>query len=244
MDILEDRELTLKRYEELYALAKSEFVSEIQRFDAIEQKTTRYSTLLLVLLGIGSVGLDRFAQLTAGPHGLLSWAFLGFYMTAFLCAVTAQLLFLRALSVQFVPAPPAGQRLVQHFVTNRYIDAIFSLAMRYTAETSQLREILGRKARGAVIGYGFMLATLAFGVAGGLTYVSLRVEWMSMKPKQARGTLPPDTQQPSEVEPSVSRPRSDVEPNPEVEAPPFEEVQRGIEGGFRRRKKEDGTGGK
>ena len=56
-------ELRIKKYEELYAVAKKSLEDELSRFERIENKVGRYFTGLAILLGFSAALLGRAAHL-------------------------------------------------------------------------------------------------------------------------------------------------------------------------------------
>jgi hypothetical protein len=126
----EPEELAIKRYEELYALAKSLYAAEHQRFDAAEAKVGRYLSFLVILFGLGAAAAGQVASVIKGPKDLTGWIFVIAYSLFAASIIGALVAFLRTLSTQTVSGPVLNDALLEHFQQNRYIDVIYSLTLR------------------------------------------------------------------------------------------------------------------
>jgi len=218
-EINERDEFKIKRWEELLALVKLGYEQAIRRWDTVEEKTTKYATLLGVIVAAAAVSFSDVAQLVQRPHNWLTVLFLAAYLCLALTAVAAFVCFLRALKQQTIDEPPLGRTLLEHVAANNYVDVLYSMSVSFVVTTEQVNGIVATKARDALWGYRFLRVALVFAILSTVAYLAVKTREEMTRPS----TVP--------VSPAPAATPSDTSPNPAVTAPPAQSFQRGIESG-------------
>lgn len=172
--IEEPEEFSLKRYEELFRFAKGGFDLEQERFSAAESKVERYVSLLVLVLGAGTViGVREFsAVLKELEHGtVFHWTFVISYGIFYITSILALFTFLRAVSMREIRMLPVDRSMADHFHKNRYIDVLSSLSHRFLEAAEHNRERVGEKYRAASLGFKLLEVALLMAVVSTASYV-------------------------------------------------------------------------
>ena len=200
------------------------------RWDAVEEKTMKYLTLLGVIVAAAAFGgVDEVARALAQRRNWLDWMFVLASGGVGVFAVGAFVCFVRALRLQTIMEPPLGRDLVSHVATHNYVDVLYSMSVRFVDITEQLDASTAKKARSAVWGYRGLVAVLICAIISTVAYMAIKTgDEMRSKPTP---TNQPGSQQTTPSGPSAPPARpSSTSPNPSVSAPAGQTFTKGIEG--------------
>jgi hypothetical protein len=223
LEIEEDPEYKIKRWEELLALVKLGNDQARERWDAIEEKTMKYATLLGVIVAAGAIGgFGEVARVLGHRRDWLDGVFLFAYGSVGVVAVAAFICFVWALRLQTITEPPLGRSLLGHVASHNYVDVLYSMSVRFVETTEQLNDGSARKTRWAAWGYRGVLAVLVCAIISTVAYVAIKTR------DEVRQNPPTTNQSHPSARPAEPSPTS---PNPNVSAPAGQTFQKGIEGG-------------
>ncbi len=210
-------ERAVKKYEQLFSLAKEAWSGDIARLDAAESRASRLVPLPTFVAGLLAAGFDHFLEALKSPKAV-AHVFVATYLVAAVLNTIAFWSFFRALTVSRVLMLPLDGSVEAHFKKNLYVDSIASMTARYFEAARDMRSRVDAKPRWVRMGFGwFTIALLVAGVA-----LASYAVWQSGEP--ASGGLVRNEQQEQASPPAQPSP---VEPNPAVTAPKFVEVERG-----------------
>jgi hypothetical protein len=219
-------ELALKKYEDLYRVARDAYSADLQRLEAAEVKATRYVSLLALILGLNAAGFGEFlAKLVMWPrsHAPATAAFLASYVLLSACNGAAFWCFFRTLSVRKVLAPPADESVVGFYREHRYVDVVFAMARRFLEATGRMRQHVDAKL--TLVRFGFRW--LAAGLLAAVICLSSFTIMKATEDKMPHDDTQP-TQSPAPAATTETSSPSAAEPNPAVTAPQFVELERGL----------------
>lgn len=94
----ETPELRMKKWEELYALTKEQMSKLEERFDAVEEKSTRHFGLLAVLLGAVGIGLEKLVLVINGTCSLMGSLFVILYVVLAIAILAAMVMYLLSMN--------------------------------------------------------------------------------------------------------------------------------------------------
>lgn len=161
----EDRDLTIKRIESLHEVATRTYSRQIERYDQIETKTWRHFALLAFLLGTLTVGIPTFVKTARAASGWWQTAFVGSYVGMLAAGVVALAAITWALRYRKVKSEPFSEKVVQDFLSRRYLDELLSLSKGLRKARSWNGDVLDSKLTAAKVGYVSTVVALIFGVA-------------------------------------------------------------------------------
>lgn len=157
---LERDQFTIKKFEELYFLSKSELDKEVARFRHIEEKATRHFSLLVVLLSLVAVGLPEYVAIVKSRSSMWHWMFVFVYPLLTMCVGGSILFYMRSIAFGRRRNIILNDEMFQHFKNNRYIDVIYSLSKRNAEDLTANRQVTETKIDQAIIAFRFASACL------------------------------------------------------------------------------------
>lgn len=172
----EDRNLTIKRIEQLHELATRTYSRQIERYDQIETKVWRHFALLAFLLGTLTVGIPTFAKTAEAASGWWKFGFVGSYVGMLLAGVVALVAITWALRYREVKAEPFSEQVIQDFLSRRYLDELLSLSKGLRKAHSWNGDVLESKLTAAKIGYVSTCVAFTFGVATIGLYLGIELQ--------------------------------------------------------------------
>lgn len=225
LEVVEPDDLKVKRWEELLALVKLGHEHAQSRWESVEEKTTKYATLLGVVLAASAVGFGEVAQIVGTQRDWLHTLFVASYGAVAVFGVLAFVCLLLALRVQSVLYPPLNRQLLGHVASHNYVDVLYSMSIRFVESTENLNQGHETKSRWAARGFYGLQVVLVCAIISSAAYVALKArDEMTKNSASSQGT-PTIAVAPVPAKPSPSS------PNPNVSAPAGETFKKGIEGG-------------
>jgi hypothetical protein len=101
-------------YELLYAYARMSYDDEKKRLDEAEVKAARLFPLIVLLLGVGSVGIKEVAT-AVERFTYASLIFLAPYACFYLTSMGSIFAFLRAIAIARVKSPSIDRNVIEYF---------------------------------------------------------------------------------------------------------------------------------
>ena len=169
-------ELELKKYEELYALSKSELEKAHSRFTSVEEKATRHFSLLVVLLGFVSIGLPEYVAVVKSQVSCWHKLFVFLYPFLALNVLVSIFFYMRAILFTRYKNIVLNQEMFSFFKKNRYIDVLFALSKRNANDTTILNKATDRKLRKANLAFKFTHASLVLMVLTIILYIIIKLQ--------------------------------------------------------------------
>jgi len=169
-------EFTIKKFEELYALSKSELDREITRFSHVEEKATRHFSLLVVLLSFVAIGVPEYVAIVKSLNNLWRWLFLFVYPLLTMCVECSIFFYMRSIDFQWFGQMTLDDAMYEHFKGNRYVDVIFSLSKLNTELVKTNRAITEMKLDRANIAYRFAFGCLILVFVAIVLYVTIKLQ--------------------------------------------------------------------
>ena len=174
----EPDELKLKRYEALYRFAQESFRLERERFSAAESKVQRFASLLVLILGLGSVvGVREVASVLKDPSEAApeQWAFAIFYALFYLAVIFSLLTFIQAVSLREIRVLPTDRSIEDHFREHCYVDILSSLSHRLLEAADHNRRCVEEKYRVASKGFKALQIALVAAILSTVSYLLILV---------------------------------------------------------------------
>jgi hypothetical protein len=170
----ESNEQRQKRYEELYRYARTTYDDERKHVDEAEAKVARFFPLIVLLLGIGSIGVkDSLGIIKASPRA--GSIFLIPYFFFYVTSISYIFAFLRTTSIWWSKSPSIDDTVIKYFNKNQYIDIIYSYShefLNYARETSKIAE---RKYKSLNLAYYLLIAAVALSCVSTIGYVIMQM---------------------------------------------------------------------
>jgi hypothetical protein len=229
-------ELRVKKFEELYALAKSAFRSDTERLSAAEEKASRYLSVLALVLGLNAAGFHEFIAHATPPYRLSSGIFLSCYIAVSVCNGLAVWHLFHALAVTKVFALPVDQLLLDHFWSNKYEDAIYGMTRSYLDATGGMRKHVDAKLGWVRLGFRWLSTALILSVICIASFTVMKAGEKKMTDNDAPNQAAPTAPAASDAAPGPSDSASggasvtSEGPNPAVTGPKFVQLDRGEHG--------------
>ena len=153
----EPEENRLKKFEELYAYAKHRLDDERARFERIDNKVSRYFSVLTVFLGFFAVSMGRSVQVFERLESIQAWGFTIAYGLIGVLIFLSFISFYRALKLQDIKTVEMNEVLIEHYVKHRYVDVLFSVSNAMVGIIKSNRAIIDDKVDKAKFGYHCIL---------------------------------------------------------------------------------------
>lgn len=158
------------KVDELYSLAKTAYANAERRFDDADTKTSRYMSVLFVILGVLTISVDRY-RLIAKIESIENYLFSLFAALFYASAITAMVYLIRALRIQKVTTLKVDDSLSQYFERFSRDAAIYGLAKAYLSAANKFQDRTKDKLELAKKGFGLMLISMALGVLAAIAYL-------------------------------------------------------------------------
>lgn len=155
-------EPSIKKYEELYKLSKEGLDEELSRFRRLDEKASRYFTVLSILLVALSLAGWFALDLFLPPSNILDWLCLSTAIPVFLCCLVALYFIFSVLRTQPLTKFPVDNELLQFFNKHRYLDILYALTRGNINAVAENRAITDRKTRRLTWGYRFIVVLIIF----------------------------------------------------------------------------------
>jgi len=232
-------ELRIKKFEELYALAKSALAADNERLADAEVKASRYFSVLALVLGLNAAGFQDFLATIRETSSASSVIFVLSYTAGSVCNGLAVWHLFRALAVTKIFALPVDKSLLDHFWSHRYEDAIYGMTKEYLDSTQGMRKHVDEKLGWVRLGFRWLSCALIAAVICVASFTVMKSEENKMTDNEAQNQpAPAPAPAPApEASPApapsggdstggTSEPAS-AGPNPAVSGPKFVQLDRG-----------------
>lgn len=214
--------------QELYKLARDAYTTAEKRFDDAEGKIHRYLSILFVVMGLATIGVDKFRSIVfvaAIPNivfGIFTAMFYTFGLVAF-CY------FVRALRVQIVRSLKLDKSVVVYFGKYTLSESLKGLAPAFFTAAGAFQHGTQQKLNWAFRGFRCLLLAVAFAVAMTASYFFIHtpMEKMMTISNDSRGDGNGTESQPVPTPEPVSDPSQAEEDASQL----FEDLQKSFEGG-------------
>lgn len=220
----------LKKYEELYNLTKKGLSEELEAIRQLEEKSSRYLSVVGIVLGVSTLGL-KFVIETILPcktflDDIVVTVLVIFLILTFITIVTLFTVFrTRGLS-HF----PINHELVEFFDQYNYLDSIFALTRGNIDAVLMNRKVRLDKIRR--LSYGYILMLWSIGTLALFTCSIIARPYFNSPLSTNRSQTMTDDQQGKPSDPTPSAPNSSgspaPKPNPTVKPPTYDTIQRGM----------------
>lgn len=168
--------LKVRRYEELYRLARETYATELQRFDAVESKADRYLAYLLGILGIAALKIGDFIDIALTcPATVGSILFMLAYSTLGIVSFVALCYLRPAVDVRKLTGPSVDNTLPDHFRHYIYVDVIYSTALSFFDWARDARETNDRKIAAIRKTYRLLAVVLVSAAVAVATFILLKI---------------------------------------------------------------------
>ena len=218
----------VKKYEELYELTKNGLADELEGIRQLEEKASRYLSVMGVLLGISSLGVKLVIEVILPAKTFFDGLVTGFLVVFLLLAFCTILTLFTVFKTKGLSHFPIKDELIEFFNKNNYLDSIFALTRGNINAVQTNRSVRLDKIRRLSYGYILMIWSIAFLALFTCSLIARPyVKNWTTKPLVTRSSSMGDEQQnkpseskPSESKPSETKPSSSAEPKPDVSVQP------------------------
>ena len=146
-----------------------------ERFDAVEEKSTRHFGLLAVLLGAVGIGLEKLVLIINGTCSFMGTIFIILYVVLAALILAAMVMYLLSMNYNKLKDLPMRRTLVEHFKKHRYVDVLTSLSQGNLDAIAENSSTLKTKLWYGKHSYNLTKIVLALSVLVGILYVLLRI---------------------------------------------------------------------
>lgn len=149
-----------KKYEELFALTKEGLTEEIDRFKRVDDKASRYLSIVSILMVIFGFGFRPIVELSGGTSGFSFWILVTIAFCFLFSTVLAIWLLFSTLKIQALLKFPMTLDLLPFFQKNTYLDIISALSRENIKATLQNRVSTDRKTQALTKAYRLMMTAI------------------------------------------------------------------------------------
>lgn len=225
-------ELRIKKFEELYTLAKSALLTDNERLAAAEEKASRYFSVLALALGLNAAGFQDFLATVLSIRSVSSLLFVLSYAVGSICNAFAVWHLFRALAVTKVLALPVGNSLLDHFWKHAYEDAIYGMTKEFLDATRRMRKHVDAKLGRVRHGFRWLSGAMLAAVICIASFTVMRTEEKGMTDNEQTptpATAPSPAPASSAADSGSASEPASAGPNPAVGGPKFVELDRGAD---------------
>lgn len=158
-----------KKTTELYSLAKTAYENAERRFDDADVKTSRYMSVLFIVLGVLTVSVDRFRSIFEIESGW-NFAFSLFATFFYMSGITSLVYFILALRIQTVTTLKLDNSLADYMGKYTYNDAVYGLGQAFLRSADRFQKRTKEKLTLARRGFSFMAISLVLAVLAAVSY--------------------------------------------------------------------------
>jgi hypothetical protein len=177
----------MKKYQELYLLAKEVYQEDLRRLDLVTHKSIRFLTILSFLIGLATYFGKWMLTTMLPPQGLIEWIFLFVAVLLFLTLIAAWLANFHVLRIEKVFSIPLDERTRTFFLKNREIDIYYAMSKTIERAYSKNRAIRNIKARYVSLGHKLILCSLGFFVI--ISILGVTLIWSNGRTEERRSTM-------------------------------------------------------
>lgn len=159
-----------EKVKELYSLAKSAYSNAERRFDDADTKTSRYMSVLFVVLGVLTISVDRFRSITE-VQSVVNFLFSLFAIFFYVSGIVSLCYLIRALRIQQVTTLKVDDSLISYVHKYSYEAAIIGLTKAHLTAAGKFQDRTKAKLKLAKKGFSFMAISLALGVLAAISYM-------------------------------------------------------------------------
>ena len=220
----------MKKYEELYQLAKEDFAAEVERLTRVEGKATALLSVLTLLIGIYGLLTEWALTNVLPPEVWQEWAIVILAGMIVLGSATSWVYVFRVLTVDHRPILSVDKSVISFYDENALVDIYYAMAKRISQGAGKNRVLLKKKAQRLTMGYyslvisGLLIVLLVM-VSGSYAWSTSEKSETSIEimQKEANGEngMSGNDQNNNEGQPTEST----QEPNRDIEAPELQYVQ-------------------
>ena len=134
-------------------LSKEVLNEELDRFNRIDEKASKYLTILTFLIGVYGFFCNWIIKDLLPPTSILSWSLLVVGGILFIAVSTSWVLIFWVLRQRVVIKIPLDDEMLNFFHDNRLVDIYYTLAKGNKDALKENRAVTGRKAR--ILDYGY-----------------------------------------------------------------------------------------
>jgi hypothetical protein len=220
----------LKKYEELYELTKNGLADELEGLRQLEEKASRYLSVMGILLGISSIGVKVVIETILPTKTFFDNVVTLTLFLFLILAFSTILILFTVFKTRELSHFPINAELIQFFTEHNFLDSIFALTRGNVQAVETNRSVRLDKIRRLSYGYILMIWAIAFMAM--FTCSLLARPYVNNSLTPTRSSIMPDEQQskPSESTPADNKPASSNEQKPDasVKPPTFDTIQRNL----------------
>jgi len=211
-------------------LTKSGLADELEGIRQLEEKASRYLSVMGVLLGISSLGVKVVIE-TILPTKTFFDGVVTIILALFLVLAFSTILILfTVFKTRALSHFPINSELIDFFTQHNFLDSIFALTRGNVQAVETNRSVRLDKIRRLSYGYILMIWSIAF--LAMFTCSLIARPFINSSTTITRSSIMPEEQQskPSESKPAENKPASSNEPKPDasVKPPTFDTIQRNL----------------
>jgi len=163
------------KYQELYTLSKETLNEELDRFNRIDEKASKYLTVLTFLIGIYGFFCNWIIRDLLPPNSFLDWMLLVVGGVLFIAVSISWALVFWALRQRTVVKIPLSDEMLKFFHDNRLVDIYYTLAKRNKEALQENRCVTNRKAK--ILQYGYIAITITICLIFSLSFLFGFYSW-------------------------------------------------------------------
>ncbi len=135
----------LEKYKELYVLSKEVLVEEQQRFHRVEERASRYFSLLTLIVGVDAFFGNWILENFVPPDSAWKWSLAILGALLFVSTIASWLLVFRIMKIKPLTKMPLDTDTISFFRQNRLLDIYYALAKGNESALRQNRRITEMK---------------------------------------------------------------------------------------------------
>lgn len=137
----------LEKYKELYTLSKEAFNEELHRFYRLDEKASRYFTMLTLLIGASLFFGKWLTKSILPPTCLIEWSIFILCILVFIVFISSWFKLMNAIKLHSLSKIPLDYNSIKFFSDNRLIDIYYAMSKGMSKEILVNREINDEKSR-------------------------------------------------------------------------------------------------
>ena len=208
------------KYKELFEYAKEVYKEELARFTRIDEKASKYlSILTLILGGFGYFGIWVIDNILP-PQNILEWVLLINLILLFASLIAAWFFNFRALRLHSLQKMPLDNETIEFFNDNKSIDIYFAMTKGLSETNSRNKNETDKKSKNLYRNYISTIISVILLII--FTFIFSIYKWDYNYHNKVEVQMSSDKKT-SQPKPSKPEPK----PNPEVKPPKFQMVTEG-----------------
>jgi len=218
----------MEKYKELYNLSKEVLYEEQNRFNRINEKASKYLTVLTFMVGVYGFFLNLIVNDFIPPKSISEWIIVVLGFLIFSCVIISWFLIFGVLKIQEIKKIPLNSEMINFFDSNNLLDIYYALARGNKDALKTNRDTTDRKSTLLSNGYRMIIVTTSLLVL--FTLVFGYHKWNDPKNNKSNGrSFIMPNEKDDNCKSEETKNLSTDKPNRNIKAPLYDNIAEGYD---------------